>query len=202
LSTLLHFHRYRREKVYTITSDQTHRDSALGEIEETVVNRDSATGVIALGAEYGAIKKEAKKTAWEVNRLKILRYIKSHDGKTTDEFATGVKMSKPDVLPYLASMIDNNDIHPRGEGVKGDPKKYFANSVTVGQPTTTVEPESQPLLEDEIAKARAYLADKELAKQSYIDSGQGDGKSWDARIESARVKLVNLEAQLGTETIQ
>jgi len=133
LSTLLHFRHYRREKTYTVTSDQTHRDSTLGEIDETIINRDAATGVISLGAAYEDTKKELKRSMWETNRLKVLRYVTAHAGKTSEEIAIGVRMSKPDVLEYIEAML-GKDIRSMGEGKKGDPKRYFGDVVTVGKP--------------------------------------------------------------------
>jgi hypothetical protein len=138
LSTILHFRHYRRDKVYTVTSDQTHRDESIGEIDESIVNRDSGTGVISLGAAYEDVRKESKRSAWETNRIKILRYITAHAGKASEEIAGGVKMSKPDVLEYLEAMLINKDIYSTGEGKKGDPKRYFGHAVTVAKPPQNV----------------------------------------------------------------
>jgi len=138
LSTLLHFHHYRREKIYTVQSDQTVRDDAYGELDETIVNRDSATGVISLGAKYEDVKVQDKKDEWTVRRSKVLSFVKTTPGKTADDIAATLNMSKKTVLPILEELEKSFDIRSSGAGIKGDPRLYFGDVLLSKPPTPPV----------------------------------------------------------------
>ncbi len=124
LSTLLHFHHYRKEKIYTVESDQSVREESLGDLEETLVNRDGATGIISLGAKYEDLKVQDKKDEWTLRRTKVLRFIKDGTGVTADDVAKALNMSKKTVLPILEE-LEKTDIRSTGEGVRGNPRFYF-----------------------------------------------------------------------------
>ncbi len=138
LSTLLHFHHYRKEKIYTVTSDQTVRDDDFGELEETIVNRDAATGVITLGDKYEDVKAQDKKDEWTLRRGKVLKVIKGNSGLTADAIAGALSMAKKTLLPILDELEKSKDIRSSGAGVKGDPRLYFGDVILCHAPV--VEP--------------------------------------------------------------
>jgi AAA domain len=141
LSTLLHFHHYRKEKSYTVQSDQSVRSDTFGELDETIVNRDAVTGVVSLGAKYEDVKVQDKKDEWTLRRSTILSFVKKNSSKTADEIATALNMSKKTVLPILEELKKSSDIRSSGEGVKGDPQLYF------GDVLLKAEPPELPLVE-------------------------------------------------------
>jgi AAA domain len=140
LSTLLHFHHYRKDKIYTVQSDQTVRDDEFGELDETTVNRDSATGRVSLGAKYEDMKVQDKKDEWTIRRRKVLDFVKQNAGKTADTIAVALNMAKKTVLPILEELEKSFDIRSSGAGIKGDPRLYSGSVVTVGKPVSTVCP--------------------------------------------------------------
>ena len=143
LSTLLHFHHYRKEKIYTVQSDQSVRGDTFGELDETIVNRDAETGVISLGAKYEDLKAQDKKDEWTLRRSKILGFIKANPGNTSDEIALALNMAKKTVLPILEALEKNLDIRTTGAGIKGDPRLYFGDVIQVKPPS--VELPAEPL---------------------------------------------------------
>jgi hypothetical protein len=143
LSTLLHFHHYRKEKIYTVQSDQSVRGDTFGELDETIVNRDAETGVISLGAKYEDLKAQDKKDEWTLRRSKILGFIKANPGNTADEIALALNMAKKTVLPILEALEKNLDIRTTGAGIKGDPRLYFGDVIQVKPPS--VELPAEPL---------------------------------------------------------
>lgn len=142
LSTLLHFHHYRKEKIYTVLSDQTVRAEAFGELDETIVNRDPATGIISLGAKYEDVKVQDKKDEWTLRRSKILGFVKNNSGRTADAIATALNMSKKTVLPILEKLEESRDIRLSGAGVKGDPQLYFGDVIICKVPVAEPSPAS------------------------------------------------------------
>jgi hypothetical protein len=153
LSTLLHFYHYRKEKVYTVLSDQTNRDDQrFGDMDETIINRDAETGVISLGAKYEDVKVQDKKDEWTLRRSKILGFVKMNPGKTLDEIAAGLNMATKTVRPIIEALENNKDIRSSGEGVKGDPCRYFGEVIQVGATpqATNVKPPVEPSVEPSI----------------------------------------------------
>jgi hypothetical protein len=128
LSTLLHFHHYRKEKIYTVQSDQTVRDDAFGELDETIINRDSF-GIVSLGAKYEDVKVQDKKDEWTLRRAKILHFIKTNTGKTSDDIAEALSMATKTVRPILEELEKTKDIRSSGAGIKGDPRLYFGDAI-------------------------------------------------------------------------
>lgn len=128
LSTLLHFHHYRKEKIYTVQSDQTVRDDEIGELDETIINRDSS-GVISLGAKFEDVKVQDKKDEWSLRRRKVLDFLKTTPGNTADAIAAALNMSKKTVLPILDELEKSKDIRSSGAGIKGDPRLYFGDAL-------------------------------------------------------------------------
>jgi hypothetical protein len=136
LSTLLHFHLYRKDKIYTVQSDQTVRDDEIGELDETIVNRDSS-GVVSLGAKYEDVRVQDKKDEWTLRRRKVLDFVKVNGGKTADAVAAALNMSKKTVLPILDELEKSKDIRSSGAGIKGDPCLYFGDALL---PKPTIAP--------------------------------------------------------------
>jgi hypothetical protein len=132
LSTILAFRQYKKQKTYTVQSDQTQRDQNLGELDETVVNRDPQ-GAIHLGVRFEDVKQEEKKDEYAVRLNKLFNIIATHDGElTADAIADHMKMAKKTLLPLLESMEEAGRIYPKGLGKRGDPKKYCVSRVVVG----------------------------------------------------------------------
>jgi len=124
LSTGVYFRQYKSQKVYTVQSDQTQRDPVIGELEETIVHRDSGTGTILLGAKFADVRHEEKKDEWQLRRQKVYKYIQHNPGQTSTEIADAVLMSTKTVGPLL-KVMEPSLITACGTGKKGDPKKYF-----------------------------------------------------------------------------
>lgn len=131
LSTGVFFRQYKNQKIYTVQSDQTQRDPQIGELEETIVNRDSGTGTIVLGAKFADLKGQEKKDEWDGRRQRVYRHIQHNPGRTSEEIADTVLMSKKTVLALLKAMErpDVSLIYSSGSGKKGDPKKYYIQDV-------------------------------------------------------------------------
>ncbi len=140
LSTLLHFHHYRKEKIYTVLSDQTVRDDTFGELDETIVNRDPI-GIISLGAKYEDVKVQDKKDEWTLRRSKILTFVKTNPGKTLDDIAAALNMATKTVRPILEALEKNKDVRTSGAGIKGDPCLYFGDVIRVKLPSVELPAE-------------------------------------------------------------
>jgi AAA domain len=139
LAEQLYFRHHRREKIYTMLTEQTFRVDGLGELDETIINRDGATGIISLGSKYDDARKQAKKDAWGLAHKRVETFIRRNPGKTADEIADGIKMSKPDVLEHVKHSMEHaqGDIKTTGEGKRGDPKRYFWHDAEMPKPTMT-----------------------------------------------------------------
>ena len=196
LSTLLHFHHYRKEKIYTVLSDQTNRDNR-GDMDETIVNRDAETGVVTLGAKYEDVKVQDKKDEWTLRRSKVLAFIKANPGKTLDEIAAALNMATKTVRPILEALEKNKDIRTTGEGVKGDPCRYFGDVIHVApQEPRDVSPQAappppQPSFEERLLKAKSDLADAQKADTKYSWARKG--------IQEAEAVVAALEVQIEQE---
>jgi hypothetical protein len=193
LSTLLHFHHYRKEKLYTVQSDQTVRDDAHGELDETIVNRDSVTGVISLGVKYEDTKIQDKKDEWTLRRSKVLTFIKTTPGKTADDIATTLNMSKKTVLPILEELEKSFDIRSSGAGIKGDPRLYFGDVLLSKPPSpVTVTPTmSLDELKSELEDSRRRL---KQAKNNVIQ--YPNNPHWTTEVPRLEQVIAGLYAQL------
>jgi hypothetical protein len=118
--------RNRRKNYYTILSEQTLRDEIYGEIDETVLIKNP-DGSLSLGGLVSELKAEATKQETEADIQRLMCFIDSHQGCEMDEIVSGLSISKPRVLKLIekASALFRKE----GEGVKGDPHKYFVNPV-------------------------------------------------------------------------
>lgn len=170
LSTLLHFHNYRKDKIYTVQSDQTVRDDAFGELDETTVNRDSVTGVISLGAKYEDTKVQDKKDEWTLRRSKILNFVKTNAGKTADIIAVALNMAKKTVLPVLDELEKSFDIRSSGAGVKGAPRLYFGDVLLKTEPPELAEARKRLA---HMKMTNMYADDLVLAQQQEVAQLEG-----------------------------
>ena len=102
-----------------------------GELDETIVNRNS-TGVISLGEKYETLKKEEHKSDWLVKCEKVEDYLLNHPDRTTDAIETALGMSSKTLLRILNT---SDRIQFKGEGKKGDPKRFY-----LSKPAVTVVP--------------------------------------------------------------
>ena len=121
LATTMHFKRHKKEGVYTIESDQTHR-GPMGELDETIAVR---TPALVLGAKYEELKKAEHKSDWLVKCEKVEEYLLNHPDRTTDEIEAALGVSPKTLLRILNT---SDCIQFKGEGKKGDPKRFFLGS--------------------------------------------------------------------------
>jgi hypothetical protein len=121
-STNILLARHRALGRYTVMSDQTERDDALGEIDETVIIRN-ADGTLALGEKVSTLAKLEKRTRADEASHKILRFITDNPGSDMDQMTGGLGMSKATVLSCLGTMAAL--WATEGEGVKGSPYRYY-----------------------------------------------------------------------------
>jgi DNA-binding Lrp family transcriptional regulator len=128
-------------------SDQTYRDGLLKELDETVINRD-ASGIISLGSKYEALKQENKKDQWVIQRQKILGYVQNHPGKTSEEIAAGVHITKPTVVSILETLVESSGVKTFGAGVRGDPQTYFGDESARKRHESAPKPKELTELED------------------------------------------------------
>lgn len=115
----------RNENVYTIMSDQTERDEHYGEIRETIIERQP-DGTLILGEPLHELVKEKAEARVQSTLRKVLTYVSQQPGCEMEEIEKGLNMAKKTILKCL-------DMAPeiwskRGNGIKGDPYKYFVDS--------------------------------------------------------------------------
>ena len=133
MSTGLMFRLYKKQKLYTVQSDQTHRDPVLGELEEMVVNRD-AIGVTSLGTRFEELKKEEKRDVFATRLNKVFKCIANNPNLTDEELEAKLEMSSKTFIPLRTSLEEAGRIAHMGEGKKGDPKRYFIPRIVFGKP--------------------------------------------------------------------
>lgn len=114
--------RYRKQDIYTITTEQTVRDEIYGEIDETIMTRN-ADGTLSLGRPLAELTQEAKTNKLEGDIQRVLRHISEHPGCEIAAMVAALSMSKPHLLKVLnaAPALWTT----KGDGVKGDPKRYY-----------------------------------------------------------------------------
>jgi RecA-family ATPase len=130
-STNVFLTRYRREGVYTILTEQTERDEHYGEIDETVIVRNQ-DGTVSLGRAFTQIAKEEKQVKEEAALRRLLDFIASNPGSEMSTIMSALNMSKKNALRLLAAAGEL--VHTTGNGVKGDPIKYFLIEDDAAQP--------------------------------------------------------------------
>lgn len=123
-STNIMLTRYRKENIYTISSDQTERDPVFGEIPETVLDRKE-DGMLHLLQPYSEVQKAEKAATDEVYLHKSVDYILNHPGQEADDICTSLKIAKKTFLKVLKSAPEL--WRTEGKGIKGDPLRYFGN---------------------------------------------------------------------------
>jgi AAA domain len=117
--------RRRGEKLYTITSEQTRRDPFYGEIDETILIRDS-DGTMSLGELYREVAKRDIKEKVETNINRLLVYLDKHPKGSVRETIQNDLIMSSKTFNSLCS-VASEVIRRSGAGNKGDPFVYFGS---------------------------------------------------------------------------
>ncbi|HEU0046437.1 MAG TPA: AAA family ATPase, partial [Nitrososphaera sp.] len=96
---------YRKDKVYTVQSDQTDRDESLGELEETIVERDADKHLILI-RPFEELQREKKKTEREEGVVRLLSYITARGNCTVEDMCSSLSMARKTVLKLLPELKD------------------------------------------------------------------------------------------------
>lgn len=119
-STSVMLKRHRKEGIYTVESDQTHRDDLYGEIPETVL--EYVDGGLRLGETRAQRAFKEKVSREDDANSKILDFIRQHPACNTADIANGLRMAKKTVLNCLSK--SSALITRTGAGEKGSPYAY------------------------------------------------------------------------------
>ena len=149
-STIVMLARNRKEGVYTILSEQTNRDQVYGEIDQTIIVRNP-DGTLELGRKLSELVKEEKKTREEESLQQLLEYVYKHSGCEMQEIMGALTMSKKTVLALIKK---DGSIRTTGEGVKGDPLKYFVSGM--GEPSEAAGETSEEQLSEAQQEAAIF----------------------------------------------
>lgn len=125
-STSVMLKRHRKEGIYTVESDQTHRDALHGEIPETIL--EYGDGELKLGETRSQRAHREKLTTKEEAKRKVLDFIQKHPRCHTTDIVSGLKMAKRTVTNCLSNC--SALITRTGAGEKGSP---YAYSVEISQ---------------------------------------------------------------------
>src|SRR5207253_6794007 len=121
-STNIMLARRRKEGIYTVESDQTHRDDLHGEIPETVI--EYVDGALRLGTPYSQLAQQEKAKKTTATLHSVLDFIQQHPGCEMKDILNGLRMAKKTVLNLLDKAGAGDLVSRTGEGEKGDPFKY------------------------------------------------------------------------------
>lgn len=125
-STIVMLTRHRNRGIYTILSEQTHREAVYGEIDQTIITRNP-DGTLNLGSKLSELVKEEKQAKVEESLDRLLGYIIDHPGCDMEDIMEGLVVSKKSVL---ALMKKDDMIQRKGKGTKGDPYTYFVGGLS------------------------------------------------------------------------
>lgn len=123
-STNVFLTRHRNENLYTVLTEQTVREECYGEIDETVINK-GPDGNLCLGRPFRELAKAEKQVREESALRRVVDYIADHPGCQTTELIQALGMSRKTVVKILEEAGEL--LSTTGEGVKGNPLKYFVN---------------------------------------------------------------------------
>lgn len=112
----------RKHKRYTIQSDQTQRDKALGELQETVIERDPDTGLLYLGSTVCDLDMEVKREEANKDIERVDAYITKHPGCTQSDISTGLPMRRNTLTRALKEL--HCVLAIEGKGVANDFFRY------------------------------------------------------------------------------
>jgi len=129
-STSVMLKRHRKEGIYTVESDQTHRDDLHGEIPETVL--EYVDGELRLGETRCQLGYREKLSREDQVDIKVLDFIQQHPGCHTQDIANGLNMTKQRVTNCLSKSLAL--ITRTGDGKKGSP---YAYSVKISEEVPT-----------------------------------------------------------------
>lgn len=113
----------RKNKYHTIQTDQTQRVKELGEIEETVIERNADTAEMFLSRTVESIKNEKQKTRETADAQDVLHFITQNPKCTQTDIMKGLHMRKQHVLKFLDE-IGTEMLIKGGAGLSGKPYTY------------------------------------------------------------------------------
>lgn len=123
--TLILLSQNRKEKLYTIMSDQTDREQPWGEIDPTEIIRNP-DGTMELGCSLYVLQKTEKAAKIQSDLRRLLTFLNEHPDSSTSDLTEALGISKARLLALIERGGDL--IMSTGEGVKGDPKLHSLNS--------------------------------------------------------------------------
>jgi RecA-family ATPase len=137
-STNIILERHRNEDLYTITSDQTDRDTEHGEIDETIIERDGMGRLSLLGL-YADRKQAEKKDRDEALLLRLVEFISQNEGCDQTKIITELEVSKRTALNLVARAVADGQIARSGVGIKGNPFLYSIHKMETLQRPEVVQ---------------------------------------------------------------
>lgn len=123
-ATCVNFERDRKNKSYTLETEQSRFELSVGEIDKTTVIRDEQTGATSLGLSVAQLHGDKLKKKVDKDGEDLLRFIQEHPTCTVQDMVTGLHMRKDHVLDLLKEM--RGALIVTGKGVRGVPKRYSA----------------------------------------------------------------------------
>jgi len=134
-SNIIILTRHRLEGHYTISSDQTDRDTQHGEIDETIITRD-AVGKMSLEGSYAECKKDERQVRDQSAIDRLIDFVSANEGCTQDDMVDALETTKPNLRKLLNSAGDR--IIKSGKGSKTDPYRYVPYKMPVLQREVTI----------------------------------------------------------------
>lgn len=116
-------------RTHTIQSDQTVRSDQFGEIEETFLERDPATGRVSLGRTVADVRAEQAQANTKDRSHEVLNLIARHPRRTHEDIETTLSMS-PKVRVRVLKALESS-LSREGTGRTGDPFRYSLNTEAV-----------------------------------------------------------------------
>jgi AAA domain len=128
--TNMMFKRRREELIYTVQTEQTLKDEKFGEIDESVIERQS-NGEMRLTSLYAEIRQSQRQSVEEAELSRLVDFIAERPDSTQLDLVNGLGMSKPTVLRFLRKAQRDGLVVSEGSGVKGDAIKYSKFTMAV-----------------------------------------------------------------------
>jgi len=125
-ATTIMFRYDRKNKVRTLQTDQSFKEESVGDIEETVVERNSFTGEIHLGQPVEQTRSSKNKEKQTKDADDVFQFICQHPGCTEKQIVDGLHIAKLNVRKYLDEI--RSLVTRTGDGKSGRPFRYSANT--------------------------------------------------------------------------
>jgi len=131
--TIVLLAQYRKERRYTIMTDQTEREEPWNEIDETEI-LCNPEGIMSLGRSVFDLEKDAKKATKESDIRRLIAFLDAQPESTTEQILEGLKVSKK----RFGNLVDEIEglLLITGDGIKGSPFLYSNRPIETG-PTST-----------------------------------------------------------------